>query len=804
MSASSKSPAGPTAAKSSKTSSGVSPAEQRRVRSLKGEEPSLSASTDSLTDEFLGVSASDESTAAVSASSGASSSEDPRLVDTQQLTKDHLFMVQVVEGIRNAALHSQMEYDQNMMPDVHSESSVPSSAATAAESSTNEKPSVKQDKPKKEESEEVEHAPLAEQQTSPASPSLSSSGTPSRLHLKRREKSLTLAGTQPEPYLESARYVIAPYYATAQKPASDETAPPSRVSSIIPSFLSASPSSGDENEVEIKHYSQETGEEIDPKEYVSMKDYAPEIFRDLRVRAGMSTQDYIESWDFGGPHNVPAPAEGAGRSGSLFLKSANKRCMFKTIPPIEVKTLRAMLPRYHAHLMANPSSHLMRFFGLHRFHNRRTGTYVYLCVFTNALYQPGLPIRETYDLKGRPPKPGKLHRNRDVSPSDYVFKDNDLERGFYPKERVHVLHHLHADVEFLRQQGCMDYSLLIGVHQLSDTVPENADDAADALKGSKWHANWERKEPEQPAEESASKQEEPESSSAAAASAATVPASSASSASSAASSSPSSARRKGFKSLSASDRKLLSVNRAVRKQSAEELNTLVHKLRTEYGLSKVEYMPFKSSLHWLLSGSSARRHEMALYLVGNDLYDPTYVDTRNRNALHIAAREGKLELVRELFRTHPEMASAQSTSGRNALHYAAAEGQLDCIKLLIELGVPLNVKDAKGRTPAACAQRKEHSAVVDFLKARGAISAATGAAAPVKKTKNPTDNEVVYPYYSDPEHGERYFICIIDFLSRYTARKKAANFFKTFLWAEETISTVNPDMYADRYTRYFA
>jgi hypothetical protein len=36
------------------------------------------------------------------------------------------------------------------------------------------------------------------------------------------------------------------------------------------------------------------------------------------------------------------------------------------------------------------------------------------------------------------------------------------------------------------------------------------------------------------------------------------------------------------------------------------------------------------------------------------------------------------------------------------------------------------------------------------------------------------------------------------------SRKKAANFFKTFLWAEETISTVNPDMYADRYTRYFA
>jgi Phosphatidylinositol-4-phosphate 5-Kinase len=376
--------------------------------------------------------------------------------------------------------------------------------------------------------------------------------------------------------------------------------------------------------------------------------------------------------------------------------------MFKTIPPIEVKTLRAILPHYHAHLMANPSSHLMRFFGLHRFHNRRAGTYVYLSVFTNALYQPELPIGETYDLKGRPPKPGKMHRKLDVSPEAYVFKDNDLQRGFFPRERVHVLHHLHADVEFLRQQGCMDYrfvfwhticsracalplslslslslslfvaravvfvcvihfvflslsvsfslspacvglfslslsccsftsspplllflpvlaafpstlaSLLIGVHKMDGSSAEPEDGDESLLKGSKWHANWERKEREgeKKQEKVVEADEEAEKKTSG----------------------------NGLKSLSAEDRKALSMNRCVRKQGVDEVRALVTKLHTEYGLPKSEYMPFKSSLHWLLGGKSARRQEVALFFVMENLYDPTYVDERNRNALQIAAR----------------------------------------------------------------------------------------------------------------------------------------------------------------------
>eukprot|EP00760_Papus_ankaliazontas_P018549 PhM_4_TR17537/c0_g1_i1/m.15117/K00889/PIP5K; 1-phosphatidylinositol-4-phosphate 5-kinase len=45
---------------------------------------------------------------------------------------------------------------------------------------------------------------------------------------------------------------------------------------------------------------------------------------------------------------------------------------------------------------------------------------------------------------------------------------------------------------------------------------------------------------------------------------------------------------------------------------------------------------------------------------------------------------------------------------------------------------------------------------------------------------------------------ELFFIGIIDALTFYNGKKKTANFFKTFLWKEESLSTIPPDVYCDR------
>lgn len=52
---------------------------------------------------------------------------------------------------------------------------------------------------------------------------------------------------------------------------------------------------------------------------------------------------------------------------------------------------------------------------------------------------------------------------------------------------------------------------------------------------------------------------------------------------------------------------------------------------------------------------------------------------------------------------------------------------------------------------------------------------------------------------------ETYYIGIIDMLTTYSAKKKAANFFKSFLWKEKTLSTIPPPAYKERiasFTKY--
>ena len=92
------------------------------------------------------------------------------------------------------------------------------------------------------------------------------------------------------------------------------------------------------------------------------QDYAPHIFRDLRMHFGVSESLYVEELVQG----LVELSEGAGRSGSDVFFSANDLFVVKTITYSEGKLLRNILSQYYMHMKSNPHSLLVRIYGLYR------------------------------------------------------------------------------------------------------------------------------------------------------------------------------------------------------------------------------------------------------------------------------------------------------------------------------------------------------------------------------------------------------------------------------------------------------
>lgn len=85
-----------------------------------------------------------------------------------------------------------------------------------------------------------------------------------------------------------------------------------------------------------------------------------------------------------------------------------------------------------------------------------------------------LPIHCTLDLKGRKPKPGKSFKERGrTSPYSAPIKDNELECGMLIKDPTQLQFYLEQtrrDAEFLKSHDLIDYSLLVGIHNVKGCI----------------------------------------------------------------------------------------------------------------------------------------------------------------------------------------------------------------------------------------------------------------------------------------------------------------------------------------------
>ncbi|KAK5778574.1 hypothetical protein RI543_004242 [Arxiozyma heterogenica] len=222
------------------------------------------------------------------------------------------------------------------------------------------------------------------------------------------------------------------------------------------------------------------------------KDYSPQVFRELRALFGLDPADYLMSLT---SKYILSELNSPGKSGSFFYYSRDYKYIIKTIHHSEHIHLRKHLREYYNHVKTNPDTLLCQYYGLHRikmpisFENKIKHRKIYFLVMNN-LFPPHLDIQKTFDIKGSTwgrytpiPKEAKTHINSNSKDSDEtnmvrlrpVLKDlnwlNSNERiRFGPIKKRRFLQQLKADVCLLAKLNIMDYSLLLGIHHMTNTT----------------------------------------------------------------------------------------------------------------------------------------------------------------------------------------------------------------------------------------------------------------------------------------------------------------------------------------------
>lgn len=164
-----------------------------------------------------------------------------------------------------------------------------------------------------------------------------------------------------------------------------------------------------------------------------------------------------------------------GKSGSFFYFSRDYKYIIKTIHHAEHKFLRKILKDYYQHVINNPNTLLSQFYGLHRV-KMPYGKKIHFVVMNN-LFPPHRDVHTTFDLKGS--TIGRDYREEDLEKNpratlkdlNWLRRKQNLELGIQKKKLF--LEQLQRDVALLKRLHIMDYSLLVGIHDLSRGNEEN-------------------------------------------------------------------------------------------------------------------------------------------------------------------------------------------------------------------------------------------------------------------------------------------------------------------------------------------
>ena len=190
------------------------------------------------------------------------------------------------------------------------------------------------------------------------------------------------------------------------------------------------------------------------------------MFRHLREIFNIDPADYLISLT--GKY-ILSELGSPGKSGSFFYFSRDYKYIIKTIHHSEHVLLRKILKRYYNHVSKNRNTLLSQFYGLHRVKTPWSGKKIHFVVMNN-LFPPHRDVHRTFDLKGsligRDFKEEDVEKRPRATLKDLNWLRRNMRLELGPRKKHAFIEQMKQDVELLQSLNIMDYSLLIGIHDL--------------------------------------------------------------------------------------------------------------------------------------------------------------------------------------------------------------------------------------------------------------------------------------------------------------------------------------------------
>lgn len=129
--------------------------------------------------------------------------------------------------------------------------------------------------------------------------------------------------------------------------------------------------------------------------------------------------------------------------------------------------------------------------------------------------------------------------------------------------------------------------------------------------------------------------------------------------------------------------------------------------------------------HALLAAAFAGETEAVQFLLDANAAVAT-VDLNGESALHFAAREDHVDVVRSLLVDSRTDANSKCQLGLTPLHCATMSGSTECVKLLLEGGADVNSRDNRGDTVLSSAVKRDNMEIVKLLLKHNADTSIPG------------------------------------------------------------------------------